>query len=177
MKVIERKKNWTNKLNTTEPDGMMTKMRLMVMGMMVMVRKYTDKPESTEPDSHPDYAASTRGSTPACSHLQSTQEADKGISLAHSSQMSIHQPGRQPPSSKGSWTKNLKTINMDYHCHHFHWKYKDLWSQGQKKKRLKIIDLTQSSFLFSFSSHWTWIPHLRQDCLGIPGPQFSQHSS
>ena len=46
-----------------------------------------------------------------------------------------------------------------------------------RRKRLKIIDLTQSSFLFSFSSHWTWIPHLRQDCLGIPGPQFSQHSS
>ena len=139
MKVIERKENWTNKLNTTEPDGMMTKMRLMVMGMMVMVRKYTDKPESTEPDSHPDNAASTRGSTPACSHLQSTQEADKGISLAHSSQMSIHQPGRQPPSSKGSWTKNLKTINMDYHCHHFHWKYKDLWKEVKDNWSHSII--------------------------------------
>ena len=95
----------------------MTKMRLMVMVRMVMLRKYTDKPESTEPDSHPDYAASTRGSTPTCSHLQSTQEADKGISLSHSSQMSVHHLSRQPPSSKRSWIKNLKMINIDYHCH------------------------------------------------------------
>ena len=25
-------------------------------------------------------------------------------------------------------------VNIDYHCYHFYWKYKDQWSQCQKKK-------------------------------------------